>query len=418
MTKAKKTKVSMSDLATSKRESVSLQALFSYGFRPFFLGAGLYALFAMGLWLTWLATGMPNWAMLGHSPFAWHAHEMIFGFAGAAVAGFLLTAVPNWTGGLPLSGSPLMFLFVVWLSGRIAMLAGGSLDPALVAAIDLAFLPILGVSAARQLFVKPAPRNFMLLAILAAMLGSNVAYHLASNGIWPGNELGSLRFALMLLVLLVAIIGGRVIPAFTHNWLHLNRASAMMPQRFPWLDAAAIIGVALLAVLQLLPVPDWVQGCIALFAALANGARLALWRGDQTWRAPIVFILHVGYAWVVVGLILISAAAFGPGLPSVPADHAFGAGAVATMIMAIMTRASLGHTGRALTVPRPIVLAYGLLTLAAFLRVFGVQLAPALYAEVLFAAAAAWMAAFALFVGVYFPILTTPRLSSRARADG
>jgi uncharacterized protein involved in response to NO len=307
-----------------------------------------------------------------------------------------------------------MLLFAVWLSGRIAMLAGGSLDPALVAAIDLAFLPFLGVSAARQLFVKPAPRNFLLLAILAAMVAANVAYHLASNGIWPGNELGSLRFALMLLVLMIALIGGRVIPAFTHNWLHLNRPSARLPQRFPWLDAAAIVGVALLAVLQLLPAPDWVQGCIAFLAALANGARLALWRGSETWRAPIVFVLHVGYAWLVIGLFLIGMAAFASGLPSVPAQHAFGAGAVATMIMAIMTRASLGHTGRAIIAPRPIVLAYGLLTLAALLRVFGVQVAPALYAEVLLTAAAAWMAAFALFVGVYFTILTTPRITSRA----
>jgi uncharacterized protein involved in response to NO len=406
--------VGTSDLAAPKGERASLQALFSYGFRPFFLGAGLYAFFAMGLWLVWLSMQAPDWAMFANSPFAWHAHEMIFGFAAAAVAGFLLTAVPNWTGALPLSGSPLMLLFAAWLSGRIAMLAGGNLDPVFVAAADLAFLPLLGASAALQLFVKPAPRNFMLLTILGALVGANFAYHLSSNGIWPANELGSLRFALMLLVLMIAIIGGRVIPAFTHNWLHLNRVSARMPQHPPWLDAAAIVSIALLTVLQLLHAPDWVQGSTALFAALANGVRLALWRGYQTWRAPIVFVLHVGYAWLVIGLFLSGAAAFGSGLPSVPAEHAFGAGAVATMIMAIMTRASLGHTGRAIVAPRGIGLAYGLLTLAAFLRVFGVQVAPALYAEVLVIAAVAWMAAFALFVGVYMSILTTPRISSRA----
>lgn len=404
----------MSDFASRSRQRPSAQALFSYGFRPLFLAAGLYAVFAMGLWLAWLALGAPNWAMFGNSPFAWHAHEMIFGFAAAAVAGFLLTAVPNWTGALPLSGSPLAVLFATWLTGRIAMLAAGSLDPALVAALDLAFLPLLGISAARQLFVKPAPRNVMLLTILAAMAGANVVYHLASNGIWPGNEPGSLRFALMLLVLMIAIVGGRVVPAFTHNWLHLNKPSARMPQRFAWLDAASIVSVALLVVLQLLPVPDWVEAFIALLSALANGTRLFLWHGAPTWRAPIVFILHVGYAWLVIGLLLMGTAALTSGLPSIPAVHAFGAGAVATMIMAIMTRASLGHTGRAIIAPRPIVLAYGLLTLAAFLRVFGVQLAPALYAEVLLTAAAAWIAAFALFVGVYFPILVTPRITSRA----
>ena len=253
--------------------------LFSDGFRPFFLGAGVYALVVMGIWIAWLSMQMPGWAMFGSSPFAWHAHEMIFGFAAAALAGFLLTAVPNWTGALPLSGPPLMLLFAVWLLGRMAMLAAGLLGPVTVAVLDLAFLPLLGVSAARQLFVKPAARNVMLLAILAALAGANIAYHLVSSGIWPGQEFGGLRFALMVLVLMIAIIGGRVIPAFTHNWLHLNSASARMPQRLTWLDAAAVASVASVAMLQLIPAPQWVQGCIALFAALANAVRLFLWRG-------------------------------------------------------------------------------------------------------------------------------------------
>jgi uncharacterized protein involved in response to NO len=366
----------------------------------------------MAIWVAWLAMEMPDWAMFASSPFAWHAHEMIFGFAAAAVAGFLLTAVPNWTGALPLSGPPLMGLFAVWLAGRIAMLAAGVLGPMVAGIVDLAFLPLLGASAARQLFVKPAPRNFMLLGIVATMLGANLAYHLARIGLTPGAELGAVRFALMLLVLLIAIIGGRVIPAFTHNWLHLNRPSARMPQRIAWLDAAAIIGVALLALLQVVPAPDRLTGCLALAAALANGARLILWRGTPTWRAPIVLVLHVGYAWLVVGLVLMSAAAFDSSLPSIAAEHAFGAGAVATMIMAIMTRASLGHTGRAIVAPKAVVLAYGLLTLAAFLRVFGVGLGPAHYSEMLQVAALAWLGAFGLFVAVYAPILTTPRIGA------
>jgi uncharacterized protein involved in response to NO len=167
-----------------------------------------------------------------------------------------------------------------------------------------------------------------------------------------------------------------------------------------------------LALLRVLPAPDWLTGCIALVAALANGARLILWHGSPTWRAPIVWVLHLGYAWLVIGLVLMSAAAFGSGLPSIAAEHAFGAGAVATMIMAIMTRASLGHTGRATVAPKAIVLAYGLLTLAAFLRVFGVGLAPALYSAMLQVAALAWLGAFGLFVAAYAPILTTPRIGA------
>ncbi len=257
----------------------------------------------------------------------------------------------------------------------------------------------------------------MLLGILTAMVGANVAYHLARAGVGAGAELGALRFALMLLVLLIAIIGGRVIPAFTHNWLHLNRPSARMPQRFAWLDAASIVSVALVVVLQLLPAPDRVAGWLALFAALANGTRLVLWRGMATWRAPIVFILHVGYAWLVIGLLLTGFAALTSGLPSVAAEHALGAGAVATMIMAIMTRASLGHTGRAIVAPKPVVVGFALLTLAAFLRVFGSDLSQAYYPEMLQLAGAAWLGAFGLFVATFAPVLLTPRLGAAAR-DG
>jgi uncharacterized protein involved in response to NO len=402
----------MSDFVFRSRQRPSVQALFSYGFRPFFLGAGVYAVVAMGVWVAWLSVQMPEWAMFAGSPFAWHAHEMIFGFAAAGVAGFLLTAVPNWTGALPLSGPLLMLLVAVWLGGRVAMLAAGLLGPAVTGLIDVAFLPLLGISAARQLVIKPAPRNFMLLGILTAMVGANVAYHLARAGVGAGAELGALRFALMLLVLLIAIIGGRVIPAFTHNWLHLNKTSARMPQRFAWLDATSIVSVALLVVLRLLPVPDWVAGCVALLSALAYGTGLFFWHGAPTWRAPIVYILHVGYAWLVIGLLLTGTAALTSRLPSIPAEHAFGAGAVATMIMAIMTRASLGHTGRAIVAPKSIVLAFGLLTLAAFLRVFGSDLGPTHYSGMLQLAGAGWLGAFGLFVTIYAPILMTPRLGA------
>jgi len=399
----------MSEIVTGTAARISTHPLFSYGFRPFFLGAGAYALAVMALWFGWMSVGMPDWALFGEAPIAWHAHEMIFGFAAAAVGGFLLTAVPNWTGALPLSGLPLMLLFAAWLIGRAAMLGAGWMGPVFSAILDLVFLPLLGVAATRQLFVKPAPRNLIFLAMLAALFGANVAYHLATSGVIPGVELDSLRFALILLVLMIAIVGGRVIPAFTHNWLHLNRASAPMPRRIPWLDGASISTIAALAVLQVLPAADEIQGGIALLAALANGVRLYFWRGVPTWRAPIVFVLHVSYAWIVIGLVLLSAAAFGPGLPSIPAEHAFGAGAVASMIMSIMTRASLGHTGRPLIAPRPVVLGYLLLTLAALLRVFGSMLFPAQTIVILQFAGLSWIAAFGLFVAVYAPILMMPR---------
>ncbi len=402
----------------SRRRGASLDALFSYGFRPFFLGATIYAVLIMAVWLAWLggqfSWGVP-WALpIVGSPFAWHAHEMVFGFAVAAIAGFLLTAIPNWTGALPLSGLPLALLFLTWLAGRAVMAVSGLLAPAVVAIVDLAFLPLLGSFAAVSLFVRPAPRNLVFLAVVAAFTGANVVYHLAAAGIISvPDEMGSMRFALMLVVLMVSIIGGRIIPAFSHNWLHLNLGAVPMPRRVAWLDVASIASIALLALILLVPVPRAVEGGVALAAALLNGARLFLWRGWTTWRAPIVWILHLGYAWLVVGLLLAALATVTTRIPMVAALHALGAGAVATMILAVMSRASLGHTGRPLTAPPLIVWAYALITLAALLRVAGALVGSQLYAALLTGAALAWIAAFGLFVVVYAPILTTPRVHTK-----
>ena len=401
----------------SRRQGASLDALFSYGFRPFFLGAAVYAILIMVVWLAWLgaqAFWEAPWALpVAGSPFAWHAHEMIFGFAVAAIAGFLLTAIPNWTGALPLSGFPLAVLFLAWLAGRIAMAVSGLLAPALVAVVDIAFLPLLGSFAAVQLFVRPAPRNLVFLAVIVAFTAANAAYHLAGSGIIAADGLGIMRFALMLVVLMVAIIGGRIIPAFTHNWLHLNLDAVPMPRRIAWLDIASVVSIALLALLLIVPVPGGVEGTAALAAGLLNGARLLLWRGWRTWRAPIVWVLHLGYAWLVVGLLLAALAAVTTRIPSAAASHALGIGAVGTMILAVMSRASLGHTGRPLTAPPVVVWAYVLVTLAAVLRLVGALAGTHLYAIFLVGAALAWVTSFSLFVLVYTPILTTPRVHTK-----
>jgi len=406
--------------AGSRREGASLDALFSYGFRPFFLGAAVYAIVIMAVWLAWLGSQMfwdVPWVLpVAGSPFAWHAHEMIFGFAVSAIAGFLLTAIPNWTGVLPLSGLPLALLFLTWLAGRVVMVVSGLLAPALVAAIDLAFLPLLGGFATAQLFVRPAPRNVVFLAVLLAFTAANAVYHLAASGVIERDGISIMRFALMLVVLMVAIIGGRIIPAFTHNWLHLNRGAAAMPVRVSWLDMASVASIALLTLLLVLPVPGAIQGAAALAAALLNGARLILWRGWRSWRAPIVWVLHLGYAWLVVGLLLMALSVLTTWVPTAAVWHALGAGAVGTMILAVMSRASLGHTGRPLTAPKLIVCAYALVTLAAVLRVASSMAGSHLYASLLVGAALAWIASFALFAVVYAPILTTTRVHTKVSA--
>ena len=395
----------------------SFAAFFSYGFRPFFLGAAVFAALMMSVWLAFVATttyGAANeWLPVAGSPFAWHAHEMVYGFAAAAMAGFLLTAIPNWTGALPLSGTPLIALFVMWLAGRMAMLLSGLLPLFLVAGLDLIFLPTLGVFAAVQLFVKPSPRNLVFLALLAVMTIANALFHLANFAILDVDPLAASRSGMLMVATTIAIIGGRIVPAFTHNWLHLNKGSNGMPRRFAWLDAASIGSIALFATAAVLQMPALWQGWVALGAALLNAARLSFWRGWSARREPIVWVLHLGYAWLVAGLALSAASSLTSAVPGSLASHAFGTGAAGTMIMAVMSRASLGHTGRPLVAPPLIVVAYVLNTLAALLRVFGPLAVPAHAVETLVAAALAWIAAFSLFAVVYAPILTTPRVHTK-----
>jgi uncharacterized protein involved in response to NO len=395
----------------------SFEAVFSYGFRPFFLGAAVYAALAMAVWIVWIASAATgwsqNWLPVAGSAFAWHAHEMIFGFAAAAIGGFLLTAVPNWTGALPLSGPPLVLLFVVWLLGRMAMGLSAVLPYAVVAALDVVFLPLLGGFAARQLFIRPAPRNLVFLALIAALTLCNVVFHLANAGYSTFDPLAQVRTSMLLVIVMIAIIGGRIIPAFTHNWLHGNRPTSPMPKRIAWLDTAALASLILFVLLETLGISDKLAGGAALVAAIANGARLAFWGGAGARKEPIVWVLHLGYAWIVAGLALSALAAFTEVVPRAIASHAFGTGAIGTMIIAVMSRASLGHTGRRLIAPRSIVWAYHLVTLAAVLRVAGPSIAPQHYSIVLAAAGFAWIGAFFLFALVYAPILTTPRVHTK-----
>lgn len=409
----------MSEISSpeKQRPAPTLDAFFSYGFRPFFLGGAVFSAAFMTVWLAWvltvMASGWHDWLPIAGSPFAWHAHEMVFGFAAAAIAGFLLTAVPNWTGALPLSGPPLIVLFLTWVAGRAAMMVSGVLPFALAATIDAAFLPLLGAFAAQQLFVKPHPRNLVFLLILALLTIVNVLYHLATAGSIGIDPLMPLRLSLILVGLMTTIIGGRIIPAFTHNWLHLNGVPGPMPRRIAWLDVASVLSVALFAASFAAGAPSVLQGLVAAGAAALNGARLSLWRGLATRREPIVWILHLGYAWVVFALALAAASALTSVVPESLAFHALGTGAVGTMILAVMTRASLGHTGRMLKAPPAIVWAYVLVTVAALMRVMGPLFYPAAANAFLLAAALAWIATFVLFAAVYAPILTTPRVHMR-----
>ncbi len=390
--------------------------LFSHGFRPVFLAAGVYAALALAAWTAWIAIhaagAVPAFMTIAEPPHLWHAHEMVFGYAAAAVAGFLLTAVPNWAGTERLQGLPLALIFLLWLVGRAAMWFTATLPPGLVAIADLVFLPALWLLILRKFAARLKPANVVFLGLVGLLIAANLLFHLErlgwlEDGMTPGATLG-----LGTLVLMITVIGGRVIPGFTKNALVRRGLVDRLPVRREHLDRASIATVALLFAAYLLDAPAPVTGAVALAAAAANGARLAGWRSPATLPEPIVWVLHLGYAWIVLGLAMMAAALLLDAGGDIAALHALGTGGVGTMTLAIMSRAALGHSGRPLVTPRPVVGSYVLVSVAALLRAIAPTFLPGLYNELMLAASAAWIAAFLIFSAVFAPILLTPRISA------
>ena len=368
------------------------------GFRPFFLLAGLYALAAMALWLVMLLWGVGLWGPL--DPLGWHAHEMLFGFATAAVAGFVLTAVPNWTGRLPLSGAPLAMMALLWLAGRVAVLSPIGVWPAAI--VDVTFLVVLDLVVLREVVAGRNWRNLPVAVALAALIGANVVSWLEIAGTLPNHATGN-RLGIATLILLICLIGGRIVPSFTRNWL-AKRKAARLPAPFGAYDQA-VLAVTLVAMVAWALRPEGpVLAAMLTAAAIGNLVRLARWCGLQTLSEPLLWILHVGYLWVPVGLGLAAGAAWEPGLvPAIGVLHAFTAGAATVMIVAVMTRATLGHAGRALTADRTTTATYVLILVAAVARVWA-SFDAGLYWHLLHVSGAAWIAGFALYLLRYAPI--------------
>ena len=383
-------------------------ALFDAGFRVFFLLAPLYAASAILEWLLIYFGAIMLPASI--APTLWHAHEMIFGFAAAGVAGFFLTAVPNWTGAPFLRGLPLVALAVTWLAGRIVMHLGSVLPPPVVAVIDLAFLPALAARVAPALVSRGIGRNTMLLVVLAALWLADAAMQVEFIG---GPQMGArgARVAIDILALLITVIGGRIVPAFTTTQLKL-RGERRLPRSLAWLDKAAILSMVLLLLSEVILGTGEITASIALVAVLVQATRLWLWRGLATWRQPILAVLHLGYAWLVLGLALKGASGFLDWLPETTAIHGLTIGAVGTMVTAVMSRAVLGHTGRKLEAHTLTIAAYALISIAALLRIVA-PVAPELQLHLLACSGIAWSLAFALFLVVYLPILTRPRVEGQ-----
>ncbi len=385
-------------------------ALFAYGFRPFYLLAGIYALIAVPVWLWVYSQGMV--ALPGLPPQLWHGHEMLYGFVGAAIAGFLLTAVPSWTGSRGFAGLPLILVVTLWLAGRCAMAAAAFLPTWLMGALELAFLPVVAVLLAPPL-LRARNRNTPMLAVIAVLWLADLAFVMAMRSEDALIAQRALHLAINFVLILVTVIGGRIVPSFTANALRRHGETTELVLR-PWLDPVVITVMMTITLVDAVWPNSSLSGVLAAIAAAAHALRLSGWRGGRTWREPIVWILHVGYAWLPIGLALKSIWVFMGAAWSAQWLHALNLGAFGTMILAVMTRASLGHTGRPLVVTRTTALSYLVLTAAVVVRVFGPALGVADYRHILLAAGLLWSAAFLLYLVVYAPIFLQPRLDGKS----
>jgi len=377
-------------------------AILALGFRPFYLLAAAFASLVLPLWLAIFAGTLappPAFAAV-----AWHAHEMLFGFACAVIAGFLFTAGRAWTGMATPTGLPLALLALLWLAGRLTF----ALAPAWLAApIDLAFLPSVAVALGRVLIRAGNKRNYFVLVLLTALAGSNLLFHLRATGIVGGNPLQGVFIGLALVTILETVISGRIIPAFTSNGLGGLKIDRNQP-----LEKAAVALTIVALLSWALSAPAWLVVPAATLAGALQFVRSLSWHPGATLKTPLLWILHISHGWLVPGLLLIAATGLGWTAPSV-AVHALAIGAMAGLIMGMITRTALGHTGRTLIAGRIETTCYVLIHLAVLTRVLPTLLVPTLYWPGLLLAGAAWSSAFLLYLVRYGPILWRPRIDGR-----
>ena len=396
-------------LALRKARMAAAPPFLRGGFRPFFFGGPLWAVIALVLWLMAFLGGLdlPS----AFDALSWHRHEMLFGFVGAVIAGFLLTAIPNWTGRLPIAGTPLLALFALWLAGRLALLFSSATGLLPAALLDVGFYIAFALIAGREV-IAAKNRNVPVVGMVLLFGVANAVDYAAVSGLIADSEAG-FRAGIALVVMIISLIGGRIIPSFTRNWMAKQGWKEGLPTQADRFDQAALVITGLaLAAWVLLP-SAVVTGVALLLAGALQLVRLARWRGWRTVKDPIVIVLHVGFLWVPVGLALLGWSIVDFDIPRTAAVHALTAGAMATMILAVMTRATLGHTARDIVAGPMTVAVYVLVTIGALLRVasalnlvdyrIGMEIAGTL-----------WGGALVLFLIVYTPILFGPRLGEKA----
>ena len=394
-------------LALRRRRMAASPPILRGGFRPFFFGGASWAVIALALWLL-AFSGTLN-LPTAFDPIAWHRHEMLFGFVGAIICGFLLTAIPNWTGRLPIAGWPLLGLFGLWFAARLAVLFSAVTGRLPAALLDVGFFLILGALGAREV-VAAKNRNVPVVGMVLLFGAANALDHAGSAGIVAA-DLGW-RSAIAIIVLIISLIGGRIIPSFTRNWMMKQGIKQHLPTQPGRFDLLVIAGTAIALLFWIAKPDDPLVGYMLVLAGLLQLMRLSRWSGVRTLRDPLVVVLHVGYAWLPIGLLLLGWSIAGGAIQRSAAIHALTAGAMATMILAVMTRASLGHTARELRAGPATQAIYLLVTLGAVLRV-AASLGVGPYLPMIDAAGLLWGASLLLFLIAYAPVLWRPRLGER-----
>jgi len=378
--------------------------LFNLGFRAFFALAGFAALTLIVLWSAMIEGDLAHENYFSQN--YWHAHEMLLGYSVAVIAGFLLTAVKNWTGKPTLTGDQLAGLCLLWLYGRIVPFYEGLLPNELIALIDFAFLPVLAYQIIKPILQVGQYRNLVFVALLLVLALGNGLVHAEILGFQENTAWLGIELVVATIIVMILVIAGRVFPFFTERGL-----PGTLAIKNPLFDTLSIVAAVLVFALELADISGTILALAALFAVVANVARLSGWYVQKIWYVPLLWVLYVGYGWIILGFGLTIFSAYELIAPSL-ALHAFTIGGIGVLTLGMMARVSLGHTGRALRVSNAMAISFVFINVAALCRVLLPVVLPGWYNLLVYISTFAWLAAFSLFVFVYSPILTS------VRADG
>lgn len=379
--------------------------IFALGFRAFFALAGLAALVLIVFW-----NALFNGTLTAEHYFPdnyWHAHEMLLGYAVAVIAGFLLTAVKNWTGKPTVTGDPLASLCLLWLYGRILPFYAGELPDALIALVDFAFLPALAYQVGKPIIQAKQYRNLFFIGLILLLALGNGLIHAQMLGLQENTAATGIQLVVATVIILILLIAGRVFPFFTERGI-----PGTLIIKNPMLDNLSVASAVIVFALQIVSISGTWLALAAIVAVVVNIARLSGWYVRRVIYVPLLWVLYAGYGWIVLGFMLTALSAYSIVLPSL-ALHAFTLGGIGVLTLGMMARVSLGHTGRALKASNAIVIAFALLNIAALFRVLLPIAMPNWYETLIYVSTLSWLAAFSLFIFVYAPILSSARLDGQ-----